>query len=132
MAGSRIASLEDVERAMDSIFKVIESRGASTKRFADSDFDWISQLLAQLGKPGWAERPRTWTILKVVGSTSSLQLFIDTGLSDIAIPYTQSRLFSLLPRDLAFKFIENQSMVLTDAYDVEEARGRHQHLGLCT
>jgi hypothetical protein len=121
---------DEVERVIASIFKGIDGKTStsSSKRLTDSDFDRISQLLGQLGKPEWADRPRTYSILRVIGQVHLLQSFIDNGLSDVAIPYSRQRINQILPVVVGNKFIANQTLVTTDAYDLEKANGKHQHL----
>ncbi|KAF4627646.1 hypothetical protein G7Y89_g10507 [Cudoniella acicularis] len=120
---------EDVERAMAPIFEAVVGQGcAPDSRFKDSDFVRISELLAQLGTPGWSERPRTYAILRVIGSIKSMKSFIDAEFLDISIPYDSGKMAKVLAKSLANKFIEKQYLVMTDAYDLEKADGQHQHL----
>jgi hypothetical protein len=119
----------EVERVLSELFLEIESRDGSEKQFSDAAFDRIAELLALLGRPGWAERPRTYAVLRVIGSPESLQHFVDAELFDIAIPYNRSRLVPVLASSLIPKFIKHQSLVVTSAYDLEKDGDRHHHLG---
>jgi len=130
MSHSLVTPPEDVERAMAPIFEAIVGKNCSPGiRFKDSDFERISNLLNQLGNPGWSVRPRTYAILKVIGGVKFMKSFIDADLLDIAIPYNDKRIARVLAKKEGAKFIENQYLVMTDAYDLEKAGGIHQHLG---
>jgi hypothetical protein len=120
---------EEVERVLSNFFLELECSDGSVTRFSDESFDRIAELLALFGRPGWAERPRTYAILRVIGSPELLQQFIDANLFDIAIPYIRSRLVPVLPSALISKFIKHQTLAVSGAYDLEKADGRHQHLG---
>lgn len=115
---------------MAPIFEAVVGKNRSPDNcLKDSDFERISNLLSQLGNPEWSERPRTYAILKVIGSVKFMKSFIDANLLDIAIPYDDKRIARVLAKKEGAKFIENQYLVMTDAYDLEKAGGRHQHLG---
>jgi hypothetical protein len=120
-------SISDFERAMAALFSAAE---ANRSRFADSDFDKISRLLAQVGKPPqWCYRPRTYTVLRMIDRIDLFDIFISDSLKDIAFPYTNSRLPNSLSPTVKAKFLQAQNLVLTKAFDLEKSDGRHRHLG---
>src|SRR5438552_15573328 len=115
------------EKAMAMLFRPTETKGS---QFADSDFDMMSQLLTQVGKPQWSHRPRTYAVLRMIDRIDLFDTFISDGLKDIAFPYTDSRLPNSLSPTAKAKFLLTQNLVLTKASDLEKSDGRHRHLGL--
>ena len=103
---------------------------AKQSQFADSDFDMMSWLLTQVGKPQWSYRPRTYAVLRMIDRIDLFDTFILEGLKDIAFPYTDSRLPTSLSPTAKAKFLQAQNLVLTKASDLEKSDGRHRHLGL--
>ena len=103
---------------------------AKQSQFADSDFDMMSRLLTQVGKPQWSYRPRTYAVLRMIDRIDLFDTFILEGLKDIAFPYTDSRLPTSLSPTAKAKFLQAQNLVLTKASDLEKSDGRHRHLGL--
>ena len=121
-------SIPDFERAMAALFSAAE---ANRCRFTDSDFDTMSGLLTQVGKPPqWCHRPRTYAVLRMIDRIDLFDTFISDGLKDIAFPYTDSRLPNSLSPTAKAKFLLTQNLVLTKASDLEKSDGRHRHLGL--
>lgn len=125
--GDSSLSIADFERAMAALFRPPE---AKQSQFADSDFDNMSRLLAQVGKPQWSYRPRTYAVLRMIDRIDLFDPFILEGLKDIAFPYTDSRLPTSLSPTAKAKFLQAQNLVLTKASDLEKSDGRHRHLGL--
>ena len=115
------------EKAMAVLFPATE---AERLQFADSDFDMMSQLLTQVGKPQWSCRPRTYAVLRMIDRIDLFDTFLLEGLKDIAFPYTESRLPNSLTPATKTKFLQAQNLVLTKASDLEKSGGRHRHLGL--
>ncbi|KAI9764123.1 MAG: hypothetical protein M1840_008683 [Geoglossum simile] len=119
-------SVSDFERAMTVLFSAAE---ANQSRFADSDFDKMRRLLAQVGKPPqWCDRPRTYTVLRMIDRIDLFDTFISDGLKDIAFPYANSRLPHSLSPTAKAKLLQAQNLVLTKASDLEKSDGRHRHL----
>jgi hypothetical protein len=125
--GDSNLSIADFERAMAALFRPPE---AKQSQFADSDFNMMSRLLTQVGKPQWSYRPRTYAVLRIIDRIDLFDTFILEGLKDIAFPYTDSRLPTSLSPTTKAKFLEAQNLVLTKAFDLEKSDGRHRHLGL--
>jgi hypothetical protein len=125
--GDSSLSIADFERAMAALFRLPE---AKQSQFADSDFDMMSRLLTQVGKPQWSYRPRTYAVLRMIDRIDLFDTFILEGLKDIAFPYTDSRLPTSLSPTAKAKFLQAQNLVLTKASDLEKSDGRHRHLGL--
>jgi hypothetical protein len=126
--GASALAIADFNRAMAELFRPIE---AKQSRLADSDFDMISRLLIQVGKPQWSCRPRIYAVLRMIDRIDLFEAFILEGLKDIAFPYTESRLPNSLSPTAKRKFLQVQKLVLTKASDDLGRRdGRHRHLGL--
>jgi hypothetical protein len=124
--GNPSLSISDFERAMAALFSAAE---ANQSQFADSDFDKVRRLLAQVGKPPqWCYRPRTYAVLRMIDRIDLFNTFISDGLKDIAFPYTDSRLPHSLSPTAKAKFLQAQNLVLTKASDLEKSDGRHRHL----
>lgn len=119
-------SIDDFEKVMTVLFP---TTGAKWSRLADSDFDRISQLLTQVGKPQWSCRPRTYAVLRMIDRIDLFNTFILEGLKDIALPYTDTRLPNSLTPTAKAQFLQAQNSVLTKASDLEKSGGRHRHLG---
>jgi len=126
MEGPTLA-IADFERVMVALFLPVE---AKRSRFADSDFDMMTRLLSQVGKPRWSCRPRTYAVLRMIDQIDLFDAFILDGLKDVAFPYTDSRLPTSLSPTAKAKFLQAQKLVLTKASDLEKSDGRHRHLGL--
>jgi hypothetical protein len=120
-------TIADFEKAMAVLFPATE---AKRLQFADSDFDMMSQLLTQVGKPEWSCRPRTYAVLRTIDRIDLFDTFIFEGLKDIAFPYTESRLPNSLTPATKTKILQAQNLVLAKASDLEKSGGRHRHLGL--
>jgi len=120
-------AIADFEKAMAVLFCPSEANGS---QLADSDFDMMSRLLTQVGKPQWSYRPRTYAVLRMIDRIDLFDAFILEGLKDIAFPYTDSRLPNLLNPTAKAKFLQAQNLVLTKASDLEKNDGRHRHLSL--
>lgn len=94
-------------------------------------FERMSDLLRGLARVTWAERPRTYIVLRSIGRVDTMDSFVAQNLRDIHFPYTQER----LPRSLAEmsdrqRFIDAQNLVLTPAKYIEDVEGgRHTHFG---
>ncbi|KAI1781239.1 hypothetical protein F4818DRAFT_33209 [Hypoxylon cercidicola] len=104
---------------------------ATRRILRDSAFQSISELLTLFGKGEWSLRPRTFAVLKMLDCAPLLDLFVEEGLTDSALPYTDSNLPDFVrgstKRAAFFKF---QRMVLCKeecAPDLEEG-GKHLHL----
>ena len=94
-------------------------------------FERMSDLLKGSARITWAERPRMYIVLRMIGRVDAMNSFVEQNLRDIHFPYTQER----LPRSLTnmsdrLKFVDAQSLVLTQAKNIEDVEGgRHSHFG---
>lgn len=101
------------------------SNGSSA--YPDEVFDKVSRYLVQAGKLPWSLRPRTYIVLRLINRLDSMPAFILDGLFDIAFPYTYNRLPASLSPGTRNAFLEQQSVVLSKAGDLEMEQGRHRH-----
>lgn len=119
MAESTI-SPETFEKAMKKLF--------AKPKFAESDFDQVSELLSQIGKEDWSYRPRTYAVLRIIDRIDLFDNFIIEGLKDIAFPYSANQLPQAFNgHSIRSRFLEKQNLVLTKALDLEIEGGRHRH-----
>src|SRR6266516_2238906 len=95
-------TIPSFERVMATLFPA----EAKWSQFTDSDFDLMSRLLAQVGKPQWSSRPRTYAVLRMIDRVDLFDAFILEGLKDIAFPYTDRRLPTLLSPTARARFLE--------------------------
>lgn len=88
-------------------------------------FDEISSRLeAQVQKPEWVNRPRTWFILNQIKRVDAMEAFIAQGLNDTSLPYKgRSSLPNTLNADEALDFLKLQDSVISDVLCLE--RGKH-------
>lgn len=99
-------------------------------RCEEANFHRLAIILAEMGKSSWALRPRTYTVLRMIGRLDVMDSFIEHGLRDIHFPFTEPRLPVSLSEMLdRSRFIDAQDHVLTAAKDVEDIEnGVHLNL----
>jgi serine/threonine protein kinase len=120
-----------LNEAINRILSVSTTAGdANQTSFSETDLLRLSQLLRDAGKIKWAERPRTYAILHLIGQQEAIENFVAEDIVDISLPFErESRLPFALKAPTARKaFIELQGRVLTAAADVEKKQGTHQSL----
>ena len=89
--------------------------------FRDADFTRITDLLKLHGKSEWSKRPRTFTLLRMTGSTEAIEAFIADHLSDFSLPYTEQNLPNAVKGGRArARFLNLQNLVSTHAADLEK------------
>ncbi|KAI9821204.1 MAG: hypothetical protein M1827_003938 [Pycnora praestabilis] len=103
-----------------------------TVTIPDETFEEISRLLIHvehhLQKSGWSDRPRTYAVLRMIDCIHAMPIFIASGLNDMSFPYTSRRSLDGLLKGYkdCQEFLNLQSCVLTDAYEIEKGfEGRH-------
>lgn len=100
-----------------------------SKRFKEEDFLKIRDLLDQVGKPRWSERPRTYLILWLIDEVQAMDGFVLEGLKDIHMPYTEERLpRCLISPGSRHAFLDKQSLVMSSRGADLVSRGPHRHL----
>jgi serine/threonine protein kinase len=95
--------------------------------YSDSDVMEISNLLKQT-RGTWSRVPRLYIVLRIIGQLHRLDDFIDLGFTDYWFPLKSKSLPDFLgPTDKA-NFVHAQSLVLTQASDLENGEiGRHRN-----
>jgi hypothetical protein len=121
--------LAQLNAAMDRILSVTKSDSNDTS-FSETDLLKLSQLLRDSGKVKWAERPRIYAILHLIGQPEAIEDFVAENIFDISLPFKlESRLpFALKAPTARKNFIEYQRHLLTAAADIEKKPGTHQSL----
>ncbi|TPX17029.1 uncharacterized protein E0L32_012321 [Thyridium curvatum] len=131
MKVQRFISESDLNKGLDKWLPRPTDPMATRRILRDSVFQPISELLVLFGKGEWSLRPRAFAVLKMLQSAPLLDCFVKEGLTDSALPYTESNLPAFIRgakmRAAFFKF---QRMVLCkeeSASDMEDG-GKHLHL----
>lgn len=125
-----------IERKRAQFYEGLEKvlpRGTSnaqlgTKRVRDQEYIWISDWCNINGFQDWGQRPRTFTILHMMGMPDALDVFVQEGLYDIAIPYTEENLPRVITGSKRKDFLDLQQYVLTAHAKALEKSGVHQHV----
>ncbi|RLL96550.1 hypothetical protein CFD26_105275 [Aspergillus turcosus] len=99
------------------------------KPFPDSIYPRVTRLLELSGKESWSLRPRTYTLLRLINRLDAMNSFVNEGLYDISLPYSERMLpDGLKGASARAKFVELQRLVLSEqAAAVESGDGRHRH-----
>lgn len=104
-------------------------------RIPDENFNEIALIVAVEDREysgeqtrRWAGRPRLYTVLRNIGHTELLDLFIKDRLTDYDLPFVDQTLPRFINDHIIRKnFCLHQRYVLTDARTLEQG-GRHIHL----
>jgi hypothetical protein len=100
-------------------------RDTPRRLYSDADIHEISTLLKHHA-PKWCKAPRTYIILRTIGSLDLLDRCIDVGFSDYWLPVTERNLPEFLRPSIRTAFTEAQTLVLTKSMDLEKgAKGQH-------
>ena len=107
-----------------------EAEGSTTKSaiVPDAQFDEISrELEANVQKPEWTSRPRTYFILWQIRCVEAMDAFIAQGLNDTSLPYRSRHLLpAILDVNEAEQFLQWQNSVVSDTLQLEH--GKHIRL----
>ena len=123
-----------VDEHADKLIPQMWEEYRKKRRCNEAYFERMSDLLRGGTRTTWAERPRTYIVLRMIGRVDAMDSFIEQNLRDIHFPYTQERLPGTLT-DMSdrLKFVDAQRLVLTPARDLEDVEnGRHCHFGKST
>ncbi|KAF7550936.1 hypothetical protein G7Z17_g5380 [Cylindrodendrum hubeiense] len=98
----------------------------------DAVFPAISQLLLDHGKYEWSLRPRTFSLLWMLGTPEKMATFVAEGRTDHYLPYNEGNLPDIIKGTTQrSRFLNLQSIVRCrreeDISELEEG-GRHVHL----
>lgn len=125
-------SPEEFDAAFTNAIADAEARKRGpSKPFGDEDFDVFARLLRQVEKQAWAERPRTYLVLRMIGETRLMDDFVLEGCKDIHLPYSESRLPNALANsNFKQSFLDMQYLVLSPKSADLVQGGPHRHLGM--
>jgi hypothetical protein len=97
----------------------------TSKLYTDADIHDISMLLKQFD-PRWSKVPRTYIVLRSIGSLDLLDRCIELGFSDYWFPVTERILPDFLRPSVRAAIVEAQDLILTKSLDLEKGdRGQH-------
>jgi hypothetical protein len=100
-------------------------RENALRPYSDADIYEVSTLLKHHA-PKWCKSPRTYIILRTIGSLDLLDQCIGVGLCDYWLPVTERTLPEFLLPSVRAAFVEAQGLVLTKSMDLEKgAEGHH-------
>ena len=98
------------------------------KTFTETDLRDISDLLCRSGRLQWSRIPRIYTILRLINEVEAIDAFLDSGITDLSLPFTQKTPpGQLSDQSSRIRFLDVQSGVLTKALDLEQEGSRHRH-----
>jgi len=92
----------------------------SSRMYTDSDFQQISSLLRDAGRLDWSNVPRIYTILRLINHLERLDSFIELGITDIWLPFTEKTLPESLKPSIRANFLRSQAVVLTKTLEFEK------------
>jgi hypothetical protein len=117
------------EKMTASVSEAVERKSRPDKPFDDSDVDKVRDLLLRIGKPKWADRPRTYLILRLIDEVGVMDSFVLEGRKDIHFPYTVMNLPDCLSDQARRAFLQQQKLVLSQRHLDIVKGGRHRHFG---
>jgi hypothetical protein len=90
--------------------------------YTDSEIQQVSLLLSQVNVQ-WSKVPRTYMVLRIIGCLDLLDTFIDLGVSDHWLPFTERSLPPCLRPGKRSQFVGAQNLVMTKSTDLEKGEG---------
>jgi hypothetical protein len=111
-----------IARRLNSHFT---GRNIGQSLYSDDEIHEISTLLKH-DTSRWYKTPRTYVILRTIGSLDLLDQCIDVGFSDYWLPVTERNLPEFLRPSVRTAFVDAQTLVLSKCMDLEKgAEGQH-------
>lgn len=104
----RLAPLER-QSSLGDYFSVEETPRTS---YTDTELVEIARLLRETKRERWSHIPRIYTVLRLIGQLSAIELFLDEGLNDLWFPFTVAQLPPSMSALHKNRFIGIQQMVL--------------------
>ncbi|KAK4497185.1 hypothetical protein PRZ48_011635 [Zasmidium cellare] len=124
---SRSLNADEFEIAISHI---VQQRQASTDEpFADDEIEEVSNLLRRVGKERWAQAPRTYLVLRIIGQIGAMSDFLLEGRKDAHFPYTDRSLPECLDKKARRTFMQKQNLVFSKQHVDIVKGGPHLHLG---
>ena len=119
------ASLVAQQKLGDFFPSLVEHSTTSNTKFTDASLQKIANLLRLSDRERWSAVPRIYTVLRSIGQLQLIDEFIDEGFTDIWFPFTPHNLPPRLSLSIRTQFFTTQSVVFTQALDIEKREGRH-------
>lgn len=118
-------SKEEFDRALDNILPRPSSCNVLKTFIRDNEFVRIGEILRLFGKGEWSLRPRTFSILRMLGCIEAMDGFVSENRTDIYLPYTENNLPKAIKgTELRAQFIQLQEIVLSQQGIVELEEGK--------
>ena len=134
MTYNKSADISDQLKLNEALKQVVcrevDVGGSRTCRYQRIPFEilaQVSQILSKYERTEWAESPRLYTILFLIGDEQLMGKFAEYGISDIAIPLRDYR-WVPLKKDQSEAFIETQKYLITE-FEILDATDKviHRH-----
>lgn len=113
------------EQRLEGFFAASADALVRTTKYTDADLLEIASLLRRSNQERWSAAPRIYTVLRNIDQVPLMEDFIREGFSDIWFPFTNRNLPPKLPPSIKAQFLSVQSLVLTQALDIEKEGGSH-------
>jgi hypothetical protein len=117
-----------INRALARFLPRLDDALAGQQTILNGHFARIAEILRLYGKGEWSLRPRTFTILKIMGCTELMDTFVSEQRSDISLPYNERNLPDIIKGELsrtAFLHLQN---IVCPRVPVEELESGGDHL----
>lgn len=115
---------------MTSLSEYFTPEKSTGYTYTDRECIEISHHLEREGFPEWAQRPRIYTLLRLIGRVDGMDAFVRLGLGDMSLPFSN---ISALPQHLRSSWDvvqERQGSVLTDSVILENGHSGERHVHL--
>lgn len=132
--GISLAQEEDYKlrkaRLFEAIGKVIPSLNSvlsnKDEALKDISYTHISEWCDSNNFPEWGRTPRTLVILHFIGCPETIEAFVEQGLLDVFLPYSEENLPRAIRGSKRADFLAHQYKVLSEqALDLERSGSPH-------
>jgi hypothetical protein len=120
-----------INRQLVQILPPLDDALAGKQIFRDSMFTRIAEILALHGRGEWSLRPRTFTILKIMGCPELMDIFVSEHRSDISLPYNERNLPDAIKGEFSRSIFLKLQKTVRPPVEVKELEtgGAHLHFG---
>lgn len=124
-------SAQDFEQCVADLLTEASEQEMGLKRpYSDDVMTRIADLLSAVGKERWAERPRTYLVLRLIEKVKSMDDLVLDGFKDIDFPYTELTMPpSIIESGAQRAFLNAQRYVLSERSADLVRGGKHRHFG---
>jgi hypothetical protein len=126
---------DELEEGLSKLCRPPQRDDRHSVTLGQETFQQISNLLRNLDRlhvrndthdSAWRFRPRTYTILRNIGATDLMSLFIQNDFTDLHLPYTEQTLPNFVTdNELRVDFLSHQAYVLSNARSFENGSRSH-------